>query len=116
MDHTTRRLAERIHQLGTRMLDALRDNRLLTFAALIEEREVLVQRLDALPLDCDETAPETDWQTKLADQHEQLTQALHQYEDELAQALHQLERTDAAHREYGRSRSTESHLGENLSI
>ena len=116
MDPTTRMLAERIHQLGDRMLDALRDNRLLTFAALIEERDVLVQRLDAQDLALKDTTAETDWRAKLADQHERLTEALHRYEDELAQALHQLERTDTAHREYERSRSTESLLGANLSI
>ncbi len=108
-------LAERIHQLGHRMLNALDDNRLLTFAALIEERELLVDRLQAR-IAPSEDVPSAGWRTKLSDQHEQLTAALHDYEDELARTLHQLERTDTAHREYERSRSSDSLLDENFSI
>lgn len=106
-------LAERIYQLGERMLTALEAGRLKTFAALADERSLLIERLrhTTLPASDEDT-----WRPKLSAQHNQLTTALDARLQHLVNEMHHAERLDKAHREYQRPDAADSILSDNFSV
>ena len=106
-------LAERIFQLGERMLAALRAGRLKTFAALVDERSLLIERLRSTSLP---SAHEATWRSKLSTQHAELTDALDARLQHLVDEMHQTERLDKAHREYQRFDAADGILSDNFSI
>lgn len=106
-------LAERVYQLGERMAAALDAGRLKTFAALVDERSLYVERLQDTLMPDD---VETTWRPKLARQHEALTQALDTRLQHLMDAMHQTERLDKAHREYQRPDAPRGVLHDDFSI
>lgn len=95
------RLFERIFELGERLRMALAAERLETAAALVQERDLLVSRLEAFNHPSEVDASWKQWRRRLANQHEALADALAALDTRTTASRRQIEKLSRAHRTYG---------------
>ena len=91
----------RIYRLGERLLAALQAERLETAEALVQERDLLVQRLEAFQHPSEVDASWKQWRTRLAAQHEALVSAFAAHTEQATDQRRRVETLSHAHRKYG---------------
>lgn len=102
-DISSLRLFERIYQLGERLVDALEAERFESAAALVQERDLLVERLEAFQHPSDVDPSWHQWRDRFAAQHEALTAAFATHTERTTDQRRRVETLSHAHREYGAS-------------
>jgi len=96
-------LLAKIYDLGNQLLEALKQNRLESAAALAEERDLLVERLEAFNHPSEVDPAWKQWRSKFAAQHEALTEALTALNNQTTDARRQFEILSQARKQYGTS-------------
>lgn len=96
-------LFARIYRLGERLLAALDAERFESAAALVQERDLLVQRLEAFHHPSEIDSSWTQWRARFAAQHEALTEAFAAHTERTTDQRRRVETLSHAHREYGAS-------------
>jgi hypothetical protein len=94
------RLFERIYRLGERLVAALRAERYESATALVQERDLLVQRLEAFQHPSEVDSSWTQWRDRFAAQHEALTEAFAAHTERTTDQRRRVETLSHAHREY----------------
>ena len=94
-------LFARIYRLGEQLRAALEAERFESAAALVQERDLLVQRLEAFHHPSEVDASWTQWRNQLAAQHEALIDAFATHNERATDQRRQVETLSTAHREYG---------------
>jgi hypothetical protein len=102
------RLFERIYRLGERLLAALEAERYESATALVQERDLLVQRLEAFHHPSEVDSSWTQWRNRFAAQHEALTEAFTAHTERTTDRRQRVETLSQAHREYGASHASPS--------
>lgn len=97
-----------IHDLGERLCAALRQNRLESAAALVQERDLLIQRLEAFNHPSEIDVAWKQWRSKFTAQHEALTRALTALDAQVTDTRRQIEVLSRAHETYGATHASPS--------
>lgn len=100
---TSPNLLARIYHLGERLRAALDAERLEAASALVQERDLLVQRLEAFNHPSEVDPSWQQWRDRLAAQHEALTEALAVLMRQTTDTRQHVETLSHAQREYGAS-------------
>jgi hypothetical protein len=103
MTPTSPSLLARIYDLGEQLRAALAAERLESAAALVQERDLLVQRLEAFNHPSEVDPSWQHWRDRLADQHKTLTKALATRMRDTTDTRQRVETLSHARREYGDS-------------
>jgi len=93
----------RIYDLGQRLAAALEAERLESAAALLQERDLLVARLEAFDHPSEIDSSWKQWRHRLAAQHETLVEALTALSHHTTDTRQHVETLSHAHRKYGAS-------------
>lgn len=101
-------LLAKIYDLGERLCEALERDRIESAAALAQERDLLVERLEAFDHPSEVDPAWKQWRSKLAAQHAALTSALTTLDERTTDMRRQVETLSQAHEQYGKSHAPPS--------
>lgn len=94
-------LFARIYRLGQRLTAALQAERFESATALLQERDLLVERLEAFDQPSEVDPSWNQWRHRLAAQHETLVEALTALSRQTTDTRQHVDTLSHAHREYG---------------
>lgn len=94
-------LLHKIYRLGERMREALRADRMESFAALAAERTMLVNRLRTYDHPSQVSSDWMRWAERLTAQQQQLTAAINTRTSRMTETIGELERFKQANQKYG---------------
>lgn len=101
-------LLARIFELGEQLLAAIAAGRLVAAAALVQERDLLVSRLEAFHHPSEVDPSWKQWRDRLAAQHEALTDAFTARTQQTTDTRHHVETLTQAHRRYEQDHASPS--------
>lgn len=103
---TPSRLLARIYDLGEQLCEALERHRLESALALIQERDLLIQRLEDFNHPSEVDPAWKQWRVKFATQHEALTRAFAALDEHTLHTRQRVETLSRAHQQYETSGSS----------
>lgn len=108
MPASSPRLLQKIYDLGEELCAAIEQERLESAAALVQERDLLVQRLEAFNHPSEVDPAWKQWRSKFSAQHEALTNALAVLDEQTTATRRRVETLSRAHEQYGTSHASPS--------
>lgn len=105
---STSSLLAAIYDLGEQLRDAIEQRRIESAVALVQERDLLVQRLEAFDHPSEVDSEWKQWRSRFAAQHEALTHALAALNEHTMDTRRRVETLSQAHAQYRTSHASPS--------